>query len=66
MLEKLVKQLAKELMYRGLNVEDTKTVIGILDTQEQFEEMLREVVTQHAITKAGALAMAIVITDEIH
>ena len=53
-------------MYRGLNVEDTKTVIGILDTQEQFEEMLREVVTQHAITKAGALAMAIVITDEIH
>ena len=63
-MEQIVKQLAQELLCRGLNVEEAKTVIGILDTQAQFEEMLKEIKTYSIITRAGALALAIVIVDE--
>ena len=64
-MEKLVKQLAQELLCRGLNIEETKTAIGLLDTQAQFEEMQKEVTKHRTLTKAGVLATAIVITDEI-
>ena len=63
-METLVKQLATEMMARGLSSKDTKLAIGCLETKEQFKEMLAEVRKQKTLTRSGALAIAVVITDE--
>lgn len=63
-MKELVKELATEMMARGLGIEDTKIVIGLLDSREHFEKTLEEIRKVETLTRHGALAIAIVVADE--
>ena len=63
-MEALIKQLAKEMMNRGLPLRDTQLAIGCLDTKEQFEEMLAEVQQLETLTRSAAFAIAVTIAND--
>ena len=63
-LKELVQKLAREMMVKGLSVEDAKLVIGLLDSREHFEKALEEIRKEETLTRHGALAIAVLIADE--
>ena len=63
-MKELVQKLAREMMVKGLSVEDAKLVIGLLDSREHFEKALEEIRKEETLTRHGALAIAVLIADE--
>ena len=63
-METLIKEIAKQMLDKGLSLTDTQMAIGCLETREQFLKLKQEVQQQKMMTRSAALAMATMIAEE--
>ena len=62
-MEKLVRRLARQMFDKGLSLPDAQVAIGMLEREEQFLQMEKEISKKETLDRRTAWGIAAEIAD---